>query len=81
MFRPGDWVTLIILPSWVDRLPPESQAVFRFCVGRAYRVDDITPDGELVLDVSSDIDPLFGGYANDIRVEPEYVLPCSKPTQ
>ena len=70
----GDRVTLAMAPKWVDKLPAESQDVFRFCVGRTYRVMDITEDGELVLDVSGDVDARFGGAMNDIRVEAEYVM-------
>jgi hypothetical protein len=42
-------------------------------VGRPYRVDEIDQWGQLVLDVSADIDERFGGFMNDIRVEEEYV--------
>ena len=69
----GDWVTLSVLPPWVNQLPEESQSVFRFCVGRTWRVTDIDEHGHLVLDVSSEVDKWYGGYMNDIRVEPEYV--------
>ena len=69
----GDWVTLSVLPPWANQLPEESQSVFRFCVGRTWRVTDIDEHGHLILDVSSEVDKWFGGYMNDIRVEPEYV--------
>jgi hypothetical protein len=36
--------------------------------------------GQLVLDVSAEVDPRFGGYMNDIRVEPEYVAPAMPPS-
>jgi len=72
-FKPGDRVRLRVLPTWVEALPAESQAVFRFCVGRIYPIEEITSDGLLVLDVHRDIDRLFGGVYNDIRVEPEWV--------
>lgn len=74
MFKVGDGVTLAMEPEWVERLPRESQAVVRFCVGRTYPVTGITQHGELVLDVSGDIDARFGGFMNEIRVEPEYVV-------
>ncbi|MGH7771824.1 MAG: hypothetical protein ACREQA_06260 [Candidatus Binatia bacterium] len=61
------------LPPWVSELPEESQQVFRFCLGRSYRVDEIDEQGLLVLDVSADIDRRFGGFMNDIRLEPQYV--------
>ena len=81
MVRPGDWVRLAALPPGVDTLPPESQAVFRFCLGRTYCVIEIDSQELFVLDVSADIDPRFGGYMNDIRVEEEYlevILPTSR---
>jgi len=72
-FKPGDRVRLRALPTWVDALPEASKAVFRFCVGRTYPVQEITSDGLLVLDVHRDVDRRFGGEFNDIRVEPEWV--------
>ena len=71
MIRAGDWVRFNALPPDVAALPPESQAVFAYCLGRTYRVTEIDGQGLFVLDVSPDIDPLFGGYKNDIRVEAE----------
>jgi hypothetical protein len=79
MSRTGDWVIFASLPSWVPELPPQSQQVFQFCLGRSYRVDEVLDDGVLVLDVSPDIDARFGGYMNDIRVEPEYVVDTDPP--
>jgi len=61
------------LPPWVAQLPGESQRVFEFCVGRAFPIAGIDQHGLLVLDVSQDVDPRFGGFMNDIRVEPEFV--------
>jgi hypothetical protein len=66
-------VRLEVLPAWVNSLPAESRRVFRFCVGKTYRIDEITAEGLLVLDVRRDVDRRFGGYGNDIRVEPRYV--------
>ena len=74
MIKPGHRVVLAKLPPWVDKLPEESRKVFEHCVGRVFRVDEIDERGLLVLDVSTEVDGLIGGYMNDIRVEPEYVL-------
>ncbi len=71
--RIGDRVVLTVLPPWVHQLPEESVKVFRFCVGRSYVVQEIDEYGHLVLDVSVDVDARFGGFKNDIRVEPEFV--------
>lgn len=73
MAQTGNWVRLKTLPPWVDLLPQESQEIFRFCVGRTYRVDEIDENGLIVLDVSGDVDTRFGGYGNDIRVEEMYL--------
>ena len=75
----GDFVQLAVLPPWVSSLPEDSQAVFRHCVGRSFRVDEIDPAGLLVLDVAAEIDPKFGGFMNDIRVEPVFVRACRPP--
>ena len=71
MIEVGEWVLLKILPPDIDTLPPASQAIFNYCLGRRYRVVEIDTQGLFVLDVSGDIDSLFGGYLNDIRVEEE----------
>jgi hypothetical protein len=55
-------------------LPKESQRIFEFCVGRDFLVIEIESHGLLVLDVSHEVDPRFGGFMNDIRVEPEFVI-------
>lgn len=72
-FSVGDLVTMPALPPWADSLPAESQAVFRFCVGREYRISEITSDGLVILDVSNDVDVNFGGFMNDLRIEPEFI--------
>lgn len=77
-YEPGDRVRLYRLPPWVGDLPEESRAVFRFCVGRPYKIQEVDAKGLLVLDVSADIDPRFGGEFNDIRVEPEHVRPAER---
>ena len=71
--RIGDRVRLTSLPPWVARLPAESQRVFEYCVGRTYPIVDETSEGLFVLDVSVDVDERFGGFMNDLRVEPEYL--------
>jgi hypothetical protein len=72
VIKAGDLVTLTVVPPWVAKLPEESRCVFRYCVARNYLVDEITPEGHLVLDVR-EVDGIFGGFMNDIRVEAEYV--------
>ena len=76
MAKVGDWVVLNldVLPPWFEQLPEETKEVFRFCAGRAYEVVEIDEYGQLVLDVSSDVDERFGGFMNDIRVEEKYVI-------
>lgn len=69
----GDHVRLRVLPPWVDELPEESRAVFEFCVGRTCIVSEMDGNGLLVLDPGEEVDRRFGGYMNDIRVEPGYV--------
>jgi hypothetical protein len=73
MIKAGSIVTLITLPPGIETLPEESLRVFRFCLGRSYRVQEIDVHGLAVLDVSLDIDHRFGGYLNDIRVELEFL--------
>lgn len=66
-------VRLALLPPWVAALPEDSRRVFHFCLGKTYRVVDVGRDGLVVLDVSGDVDEKFGGFMNDIRVEPEFL--------
>jgi hypothetical protein len=61
------------MPAWVSSLPFESRRVFEYCLGRAYRVDEIDPHGLFVLDVSANIDERFGGVCNDIRLEADFL--------
>lgn len=75
MIQPGTSVRFSKWPSWVDELPEESRRVFEFCFGRTYQVVEIDPNGLCVLDVSADLDSGFGGFMNDIRLEPEYLEP------
>ena len=75
----GDWVTLTVLPPFIEQLPPHSQAVFRFCLGKTFRVEEIDEQGLLVLDVSPEVDKRFGGYMNDIRGESEFVALAERP--
>jgi hypothetical protein len=76
----GSWVRLTTLPPWTERMPEESQRVIRHCVGRVFRVDEITPEGLLVLDVSAEVDPVFGGTGNDLRVETDLVTIEREPS-
>ena len=73
MIKAGDMVKFKALPIWVEELPEESRRVFKFCLGRSYRVNEIDPNGLFVLDVSKDIDRRFGGLMNDIRLEARYL--------
>ena len=77
MIGAGTWVVMERLPDWVTRLPESSQLVFRFCVGKAYRVDEIDEQGLCVVDVSRDVDETFGGYKNDLRVEAALLRPLT----
>ena len=79
MIRAGAHVTFVTMPPYVATLPEESQRVFHFCLGRTYPVAEIDQWGQVVLDVSADIDHRFGGYMNDIRLEPEYLHEASLP--
>jgi hypothetical protein len=78
-FRRGSLVKVVGFPYWVAELPEESRRVFRYCLGRAYAVAEVTDDGLLVLDVSGDVDRKFGGFMNDIRLEPQFVERVKEP--
>jgi hypothetical protein len=73
VIKPGALVRFAKMPSWVANLPEESRRVFRFCLGRVYRVEEVDSSGLFVLDVSADVDQRFGGFGNDIRVEAEFL--------
>lgn len=60
-------------PPWADQLPEQSRAIVHYCVGKIFPVDGYTEEGDIILDVSAEVDDRFGGYANDLRVEPEYL--------
>ena len=71
--RVGDEVVLKSIPPWVNKLSKVSQEIFKYCVGRSFRVEEINEHNLLILDIKDDVDKVFGGYMNDIRVESEYV--------
>ncbi len=73
MIQPGSIVRFAKMPDWVAQLPGESRRVFEFCLGRAYRINEIDSQGLFVLDVSADLDGRFGGLMNDIRLEAEFL--------
>ena len=73
MPQSGQKVRLVAVPAWAVNLPEESQRVFEFCCGRVFPVAEIDQNGLLVLDVSELVDERFGGFMNDIRVEPDFV--------
>ena len=73
MIKVGSTVKFAKMPEWVARLPEESRRVFEFCLGRRYRVVEIDEHGHFVLDVSADVDHRFGGFANDLRLEAEFL--------
>ncbi len=79
MIQAGSLVTFVTMPPGTETLPEESLRVFRFCLGRTYRVEEIDRWGLVVLDVSADIDHHFGGFMNDIHVEPEFLCEVSSP--
>ncbi len=74
MIQPSSKVRFVKMPEWVSLLPDESRRVFEFCLGRTYRIKEIDKQGFFVLDVSTDIDELFGGVQNDIRLEAEFLV-------
>jgi hypothetical protein len=75
----GSTVRFARMPDWVGQLPDDSRRVFEFCLGRTYRVREIDQHGLFVLDVSPDIDPSFGGFLNDIRLEAEFLEAVDQP--
>jgi hypothetical protein len=79
-FRVGDWVRLTGRPPWTDQMPLETRRVIDHCVGKIFRIDDLAPGDLYVLDVSAEVDARFGGFANDLRVESDYLEPAAPPT-
>ncbi len=71
--KAGDRVVLMTVPPRVDELPAETQRLFHLCVDRPCEVVEVDANGLVVLDVGDDVDDTFGGFKNNIRVEPKYV--------
>lgn len=73
-FKAGDKVRFVKMPDWVDTMGDESKKVFHHCFGKVYPIDKVEEEGSVyVLDVNDDVDEVFGGYMNDIRLEEEYL--------
>lgn len=75
-YEVGDLVRLTTIPAWVKDLPEERRLAFQTCHRRAYKIERITRDGVLVLDVSRDTGPVLGPEHGEIRVEAQYVAPA-----
>jgi len=73
MIKQGDNVTFETMPNWVEDLPEESSSVFRACLGKRFRVTEVDDNGLCVLDVSQLIDPLIGGFMNEIHLGSEFL--------
>ena len=74
MIKTGDKVRFKIMPDWVETLPKESRQIFQACLGKIFPVVEVDQNKMIVLDVSKHIDPMFGDFQNDIRLEPKYLL-------
>src|SRR5262245_30713972 len=75
--RAGDRVRLLVLPPWMNQLPPETRAVFPPCVGKVFTVREIAKDGRLRLWVRNGRDRSNIARAVIVWVEPEYVVVAS----
>jgi len=73
MIKAGDTVRFEKMPEWVRDLPKESQQVFQECLGKSFTVTEIDKDNLYVLNVSKLVDPMIGGFQNDIRLEDQYL--------
>lgn len=67
--RVGDWVRLVVVPPGVAKMPPETRSVFRFALGKTFKVEDFNEYGLAELNLTKKI-----GSHNTIWVEPEYLL-------
>ena len=80
MVQVGDLVRFAALPPGFDQWEEgRTTEVFRYCLGRVYRVAEFDIQGLCVLDVSRDIDPVFGDFMNDIRVAEECLEVIAQP--
>jgi hypothetical protein len=68
-------VTFARMPKWVVKLHVRFRRAFRRCLGKAFRVSDITPEGVLMLDVG----PARRPYAESILVEPDFMESTRPP--
>jgi hypothetical protein len=69
------WARLTRRPAWAASAPDETRAVVTFCVGKTFRVTATNAVGQVGLDVSPDVDRKFGGFMNELWVEPEHLEP------
>jgi len=71
--KAGDKVRLLRPFKGIERMPSRTRDIFDHCLDKIFEVTEVTRDGLLVLDVSAEVDAKFGGFKNDLRVEPECV--------
>lgn len=67
--RVGDWVRLVVIPPDVAKMPRETRAVFRFALGKTFKVEDFNEYGLAELDLNKKL-----REHHTIWVEPEYLL-------
>ena len=72
--KPGDWVVLATLPPGAISFRSAHERYSSTASG-APSPSTRSTNTASSCDVSAEIDPIFGGYMNDIRVEPDYVVP------
>lgn len=76
-YKVGNFVLFARMPEWVGTLPKETQDAFQHCLGQKFAIQEISPNGDIVLDVSGQ-DGVLGEFQNDIRLGPEFLDPVPK---
>lgn len=67
--RVGDWVRVAVIPPAVAKMARETRTVFRFALGKTFRVENFNEYGLAELNLTKKIKS-----HNTIWVEPEYLL-------
>ena len=67
------------LPPELGTWPAETQAAFRFALGKRFQVSGHGRYGHLELELGPACDAQIGGFMNSIWIEPEFVAVVRPP--
>jgi hypothetical protein len=76
MIQKGTKVTILRMPSDLEKMPRETRNLFAACVGKTFPVAGLGRYGLLEIQVSKEITGAFTGRTDTVWIEAECVEMC-----